>query len=56
MEELEKLKLARLTGRPRMGAWIEIELSLRWQVTRAGRPRMGAWIEIATGMWRSLTC
>ena len=33
-------------SRPRKGAWIEIELSLRWQVTRARRPRKGAWIEI----------
>ena len=47
MEELEKLKLARLTGRPRMGAWIEIQIAISHNYQKPGRPRMGAWIEIS---------
>ena len=32
--------------RPRMGAWIEIQINLSKEGVQIGRPRMGAWIEI----------
>ena len=35
-----------LVGRPRKGAWIEIQINLSKEGVQIGRPRKGAWIEI----------
>ena len=47
LEDHEGIDMAD-SGRPRMGAWIEMTKGQNRGAGPGGRPRMGAWIEISS--------
>ena len=43
---MDCIDFRRTIGRPRMGAWIEIQAQVWYKTDHDRRPRMGAWIEM----------